>query len=100
MTKKGEILCEAVDGTLLSSPEMTAKWEEYLAKIGKGNGSQEAFINNINKFIEHLMNEAPKASGKMKNVILESKKEIAVGKCPKCDGMIEDKSFMCVQVIP
>lgn len=88
VTKKGEILCKAVDGTLLSSPEMTAKWEEYLAKIGKGNGSQEAFIHNINKFIEHLMNEAPKAIDKMENVISESKNESAVGKCPKCDGMI------------
>src|SRR5699024_4021612 len=30
VTKKGEILCEAVDGTLLASPTMTAKWETYL----------------------------------------------------------------------
>ncbi len=29
VTKKGEILCEAVEGTLLSSPEMTAKWEGF-----------------------------------------------------------------------
>src|SRR5699024_3673811 len=34
VTKKGEILCEAIEGTLLASPTMTAKWETYLKTIG------------------------------------------------------------------
>src|SRR5699024_4305481 len=29
VTKKGQILCQAVEGTVLASPEMTAKWETY-----------------------------------------------------------------------
>src|SRR5699024_8513335 len=35
VTQKGIILCESIKGTLLASPSMTAKWESYLAKIGK-----------------------------------------------------------------
>src|SRR5699024_4879277 len=27
VTKKGQMLCQAVEGTVLASPEMTAKWE-------------------------------------------------------------------------
>src|SRR5699024_4734155 len=37
---KGKILCQAI-GTLLASPEMTAKRETYLKEIGKNEGSQE-----------------------------------------------------------
>lgn len=36
ITPKGQLLCQAIEGTLLSSPSMTAKWEIYLHKIGKG----------------------------------------------------------------
>src|SRR5699024_3150880 len=48
---KGVILSKAVEGTLLSSPEMTAKWESYLAKIGKKEGSQRTFISKIEQMI-------------------------------------------------
>lgn len=41
---RGVILCQAVEGTLLSSPSMTAKWEEYLSKIGKGERTQQGFF--------------------------------------------------------
>src|SRR5699024_5820871 len=30
VTGKGQILCQAVEGTVLASPEMTAKWDIYL----------------------------------------------------------------------
>ncbi len=43
ITPKGELLCRAIEGTLLSSPSMTAKWEIYLKKIGRGEGSYQTF---------------------------------------------------------
>ena len=33
ITDKGKILCQSIEGNLLSSPSMTAKWETYLKKI-------------------------------------------------------------------
>ncbi|WMX58701.1 hypothetical protein [Peribacillus sp. R9-11] len=33
ITEKGKILCQSIEGNLLSSPSMTAKWETYLKKI-------------------------------------------------------------------
>lgn len=39
VTHKGNILCFALEGTLLSSPHMTAEWESYLKSIGEGKAS-------------------------------------------------------------
>ncbi|MGH2311336.1 DNA topoisomerase, partial [Enterococcus faecalis] len=39
VTEKGKLLCEAVESQhLLTSAEMTAKWEKYLKKTGKREG--------------------------------------------------------------
>lgn len=59
VTDKGIVLCEAIEGTLLSSPSMTAKWETYLKKIGNGNGSKDLFLGNIGKFIQTMIEEVP-----------------------------------------
>lgn len=59
VTTKGTILCQSIDGNLLSSPSMTAKWETYLKKIGRGEGSQERFLANIAKYINNLIREVP-----------------------------------------
>ncbi|MBT2606715.1 topoisomerase C-terminal repeat-containing protein [Bacillus sp. ISL-53] len=56
-TEKGILLYDFTQNILLGSPEMTAKWEEYLKKIGSGEGSQKNFLNNINSFISKTLNE-------------------------------------------
>lgn len=56
-TEKGILLYDLTQNILLGSPEMTAKWEEYLKKIGSGEGSQKIFLNNINSFISKTLNE-------------------------------------------
>lgn len=48
------ILCKTVEGTLLSSPEMSAKWETYLKKINTGEGIQKVFLTTIEKFRKKL----------------------------------------------
>ena len=60
ITPKGELLCRSIEGTLLSSPSMTAKWEIYLNKIGRGEGSAKHFIESIGKFVNQLIAEVPK----------------------------------------
>ncbi|MGY4691272.1 DNA topoisomerase 3 [Salibacterium sp. K-3] len=58
VTKKGEILCEAVQGSLLSKPEMTAKWELFLRKIGEGEAEKQTFIDNTAAFTKKLVDTA------------------------------------------
>ncbi|MEK4170428.1 DNA topoisomerase III [Lysinibacillus sp. FSL L8-0312] len=86
ITSKGELLCRAIEGTLLSSPSMTAKWEIYLQKIGRGEGSAKHFIENIGKFINQLIGNVPK---QIDALIIETErftkptaKDIAI--CPTC----------------
>lgn len=86
VTKKGEILCQSIEGNLLSSPSMTAKWETYLNKIGNGDGSSEVFLSTIAKFINKLIEDVPdqlKVEGIKKNIeSIKQEEQIAV--CPTC----------------
>lgn len=94
VTSKGVILCEAIEGNLLSSPSMTAKWEGYLKKIGEGQGSQEAFLQNINKFLAATIEDAPKKIGteKVNHAVKEQQDAQFIGKCPVCGtGRMADK---------
>jgi len=59
ITDKGRILCQAIEGSLLASPSMTAKWETYLKKIGNGEGTGRHFLNNVSKFIHKLLEDIP-----------------------------------------
>jgi DNA topoisomerase-3 len=97
VTEKGKILCEAVSSErLLTSAEMTAEWETYLKKIGKGEGNQEQFISNIKKFIVHLLDNVPSAidqlniSGYQAAATAEKEKN-AVGNCPNCGSLVLEK---------
>lgn len=60
ITAKGRVLCQAIEGNLLASPSMTAKWEAYLRKIGNGEGTGQHFLDNIGKFITNLLDEVPR----------------------------------------
>ncbi|MGM0924689.1 MAG: DNA topoisomerase 3 [Bacillota bacterium] len=86
ITEKGKILCQSIEGNLLSSPSMTAKWEAYLKKIGNGNGTPDAFLGNIAKFLNKLIEEVPgqlKVESIQKSIdTVKNVDEIAL--CPKC----------------
>lgn len=97
VTKKGEILCQSIEGTLLSKPDMTAQWEKFLRLIGEGEKTKETFLQNINKFVNKLIETTPEAldSKSIENRIEESKQENSLGKCPSCQqgNIIDKKKF-------
>lgn len=96
VTPKGEILCQSVEGTLLAKPEMTAKWEGYLRKIGKKQGSKDVFVSQTSKFAKDLIEGATKsiAGLEIDNKIQEMKSKDTVGKCPKCGkDVVNRKTF-------
>lgn len=96
-TPKGELLSSVVQGTLLSSPSMTAQWEKYLSGIGKGEKQQSPFIQNIHKFVLKMMDEAPgiieQADTKQYQDATIAQNTIAP--CPSCkEGFIQkNKEF-------
>lgn len=97
VTKKGEVLCQAVEGTLLSKPEMTARWEMFLTQIGKGNKSKNVFIENAKKLCRAIIQQASSDIEKMniEKQVKAIKQEGLIAKCPSCQkGFIVDrKSF-------
>ena len=88
VTPKGVVLCKAVEGSLLSSPEMTAKWEAFLRKIGTGERKPEQFIEMIYKFVDKLLVEVPEKIESLDNLVENYQKEIEekinIGSCPCC----------------
>lgn len=97
VTKKGEVLCEGIEGTLLSKPDMTAIWEGYLRKIGQKKGDKNQFILNIINFTKKLIEDSKKDIVNLNvteqiEAINDSK---YIAGCPSCEGgkIIDRGSF-------
>lgn len=94
ITEKGTLLCEAVKGSLLSSPTMTAEWEKRLKYIGQGQANVNGFIDVTMKFINK---ELEQYNEKTQNVDVQKQvektiDEHTIGKCPNCNkGELIDK---------
>ncbi len=103
LTDKGRIFCEAIQGTLLASPSMTAKWETYLKKIGAGTGSSEKFLTSMEKFLHHLLATTPDELQRRPFTVAPfvGKKKatkwdrIPIATCPRCQKgkIVQRQSF-------
>lgn len=103
VSEQGITLCKAVElEPLLTSAELTAKWEKALKEISNNDRTQENFLNQIKKFIEKIINEVPQQLGqsealtnqvnKQKNIEQDKKEKQKIGTCPSCKlGTIIDK---------
>ena len=100
ITDKGRVLCQAIEGNLLASPSMTAKWEAYLRKIGNGEGTQEAFPRQYCEVHSRsLLEEVPrqleakpidiKLAAENISINANPIQHVEVAPCPACkQGMI------------
>lgn len=86
VTKKGILLCNAIQGTLLSSAEMTAKWEKALKNISSEKMDFRKFIANIEKYITHQTESIDEDFKKnsVVNYIEDVSQDKGIGDCPKC----------------
>jgi DNA topoisomerase-3 len=77
------VMYTMVKDSLLGSPEMTAAWEDYLAKIEQGDGDPATFIANVRKFVSQEIGKAQTIElppEQVKAAIEQS----SYGTCPKC----------------
>ena len=58
VTTKGMLLIEALGESILTSPLMTAKWEQRLSEIGEGNASPKVFMEQVKKLAYKLITDA------------------------------------------
>ncbi|MCP6717469.1 DNA topoisomerase III, partial [Klebsiella pneumoniae] len=60
VSEAGITLCKAVElEPLLTSPEMTAKWEQALQQISTEERTPDNFLNQIKKFVAKLIADVP-----------------------------------------
>ncbi|MFI8687161.1 DNA topoisomerase III [Rossellomorea sp. NPDC077527] len=103
-TDKAKVLIRAIGENVLSSAEMTAKWEQRLQEIGKGKASAPEFMEQVKKLSDRLVQNALKESQTWKFEDLDTdsiqrrkgKKgkpatKASLGRCLKCDGKVIDK---------
>ncbi len=98
-TRKAQILIEAIGGKILASPEMTAKWEQRLREIGKGNASSQTFMAQTQKLSQKIVQDAmgQAVSWEFNHIEFEAsgpKKQrsgAVIGKCMLCNGDVIDK---------
>ncbi|EKA13102.1 DNA topoisomerase III [Enterococcus sp. GMD1E] len=95
VTEKGELLCRIIAEDEIANAGMTAQWERYLKKIRSQQGTQEAFLGSIERFVQHLIEKVPQNFQDKKeniaDVVGHMEQENVMGACPKCQNSVVDK---------
>jgi DNA topoisomerase III len=94
-TQKGRTLISLVESSPLSSPELTARWEERLAKMEQGAERRPDFMSDIRGFITSLVEEVSAMEGE--KLAAFSRNREPLGACPKCGSPVVEtkKAYSC-----
>ncbi len=94
-TVKAFTLMEAVEKTLLASPELTGRWEQRLKEIGQGAAPANVFIEQTKRLAGKIVQDAVQHSADWNFAApVKSAAPAAnqpLGTCPKCGSSVIDK---------
>ena len=101
--RKGKQLIPTGDGSglvailpdVLTSPQLTAEWENTLTQIAKGKADADGFMRGIEAMARELVQAHPHISDADKARFKEDKP--VIGKCPRCGGSVYEgrKNYYC-----
>ena len=101
--RKGKQLIPTQNGTSLicilpdnlTSPQLTAEWENNLTQIAKGAADPGEFLSGIEAMARELVQTHAAALDGKKDLFREEKP--SVGKCPRCGSPVHEgkKNFYC-----
>ena len=101
--RKGKQLIPTKDGNnlvcilpdVLTSPKLTAEWENNLTQIAKGAADPEDFMRRIEDMARELVRTYASVLDGKQDLFKTEKPEI--GKCPRCGGDVAElqKGFFC-----
>ena len=101
--RKGKQLLPTKDGTnlvcvlpdSLTSPQLTAAWENNLTQIAKGNADPAAFMQGIEAMAQELVKTYASVLGEKQELFKAEKTEL--GKCPRCKSPVYEgkKNYYC-----
>ncbi|MBM6926713.1 DNA topoisomerase 3 [Pseudoflavonifractor phocaeensis] len=80
---------------LLTSPKLTADWEQQLNEVAKGEASPESFMDGIKAMTAELVRNYSHISEEGKKLFQQERE--AVGTCPRCGKPVYEgkKNFAC-----
>ena len=101
--RKGKQLLPTKDGTnlvcvlpdSLTSPQLTAAWENNLTQIAKGNADPDTFMQAIEAMAQELVKTYASVLGEKQELFKTEKTEL--GKCPRCKSPVYEgkKNYYC-----
>ena len=101
--RKGKQLIPTKDGInlvcvlpeTLTSPKLTAEWENNLTQIAKGKADPDAFMGGIEEMAKGLVKSYPFLSDGKKDLFKPERAEL--GKCPRCGSPVYEgkKNYYC-----
>jgi len=101
--RKGKQLIPTKDGInlavvlpeSLTSPVLTAEWENRLTEIAKGNADADEFIAEIEAQVRQLVKTYSCISADKQNLFQSER--VIIGKCPRCSENVYEgkKNFYC-----
>ena len=101
--RKGKQLIPTKDGInlvcvlpeALTSPKLTAEWENDLTQIAKGKADPDAFMGGIEEMAKGLVKSYPFLSDEKKDLFKPERAEL--GKCPRCGSPVYEgkKNYYC-----
>ena len=81
---------------MLTSPQLTAEWENNLTQIAKGAADAGEFMQRIEAMARELVKENT-AADKGKAAFTGGEEKPSIGKCPRCGSPVHEgkKNFYC-----
>lgn len=101
--RKGKQLLPTKDGhnlacvlpDVLTSPQLTAEWENTLTAIAKGEADPDGFMAGIEEMTRGLISSYSQISEDAQKLF--QKERVAIGKCPRCGEAVYEgkKNYYC-----
>ena len=96
-TEKGRALIRLLGESPLSSPELTARWEERLAAMERGSERRAGFMEEIGSFAASVVDGVRKMEGEKVSSPAVTLSREPLGSCPKCGAPVIEtkKAYGC-----
>ena len=105
-TRKGKQIMASDDAVnmieilpdVVTSPMLTAEWENKLLQMEKGLISESAFMDSITKLVKKLIADYSTVSEDEKRVFSINGTAESIGICPRCGNAVEERklSYCCM----
>ena len=105
-TRKGKQIMASDDAVnmieilpdVVTSPMLTAEWENKLLQMEKGLISESAFMDSITELVKKLISDYSTVSEDAKRVFSADSTAESIGICPRCGNAVEERklSYCCM----